>query len=80
MSNTNVIIGEHYNYYDTEDSIPCPCILLDIRIKTYDTVYIFKHENSSGTGASVYPHKFKLKIKDERKSKLKKLERLKYEN
>jgi hypothetical protein len=73
MSNINLIVGNKYNYYDTEDSIPCPCELLEIRNKEIYTVYIFKHDNSTGTGASIYSHKFKSRLKDDRKAKLEKL-------
>lgn len=71
-----LIIGEYYNYYETKTSIPYPCKLINIKEKYGEIIYIFKNINSTVSGASVYPEKFKLLITDERRLKIQKLEKL----
>ena len=68
-------IGNRYNYFDTIDSLACPCTLINIKYNVYQDIHIyeFKHDNSTAIGASVYPDKFKSLIKEERKAKLEKL-------
>lgn len=72
----NIKIGNSYNYYDTTTSPPCPCKLIGIRKKGDDVIYEFQHDNFIGIGATIYPHKFKDKIRDDRREKLLKIEKL----
>lgn len=68
-----LIIGEYYNYYETKNSKPYPCKLINIKEKNGEIIYIFEHLTFIASGASVYPEKFKLLKKEERRKKLEKI-------
>ncbi len=54
-------IGNHYNYYDTETSIPIPCEITNIIHDGHYVVYEFINKEFTGRGATIYPDKLKPK-------------------
>ena len=72
----NLKIGHSYYYYDTPTSPRCPCKLIRILEKGDYIVYEFLHDNHTGIGATIYPIKFKDKLREDRKEKISKIEKL----
>ena len=54
-------IGNSYDYYETDESNPMPCKLINILHDGHYVVYEFKHDNSTGIGATIYPQRLKQK-------------------
>lgn len=52
-------IGDHFDYYDTSDSHPIRCEIINIINDGDYIIYEFKDRNSTAVGSSIYPEKFR---------------------
>lgn len=52
-------IGDHFDYYDTNDSHPIRCEIINIINDGDYIIYEFKDRNSTAVGSSIYPEKFR---------------------
>ena len=52
-------IGSHYNYFDTPESEPIKCKIIDIFYDGNYIVYEFRHHNSPSAGSTIHPQKLK---------------------
>lgn len=54
-------IGNSYNYYETETSLPMPCKLINILHDGFYVIYEFQHDKGTAVGATIYPVKLQPK-------------------